>query len=71
MNNITDDTQVDACLEHICQQGCRWVTHCIQQLKQGVELEETRYLTSVQKQKLLHELDNIMAVYQVTGSCQL
>jgi hypothetical protein len=68
---MTKDTQVQACLEQICQQGCRQVNKIIQQLKQGTHLPETQHLTSFQHTLLLQELQNIMAVYTETGNCRL
>ncbi|BAP56063.1 hypothetical protein THII_1766 [Thioploca ingrica] len=68
---ITEDTQVQACLEQICQQGCRQVNRIIQQLKQGTRLPETQHLTPFQNTLLLQELQNIMAVYTETGNCRL
>jgi hypothetical protein len=69
---ITEDTQtVEACLEQICQQGCQQVNVIIQQLQQGVHLSETQHLTTFQTTLLLHELQNIMAVYNQTKSCRL
>lgn len=68
---MTEDIQVQACLEQICQQGCWQVNRIIQQLKQGSRLPETQHLTPFQNTLLLQELQNIMAVYTETGSCQL
>lgn len=68
---MTEETQVQAGLEQICQQGCRQVNKIIQQLKPGSCLPETQHLTPFQNTLLLQELQNIMAVYTETGRCQL
>ena len=68
---MIEDTQVETCLEQICQQGCRQVNIIIQQLKQGICLPETQHLTPFQNTRLLQELQNIMAVYNETESCCL
>jgi hypothetical protein len=66
---ITNDKQIDACLEHICQQGCRVVNHIICQLEQGEYVENIQHLNAEQRQKLYQELKNVMAVYAETGVC--
>ena len=68
---ITDDKQIDICLEQICEQGCRSVNQTIQQLEQGKAAEIVRCLTASQRGILLNELKSIMAVYAETGSCEL
>ena len=68
---ITDDKQINSCLEQICEQGCRSVNQVIQQLDQGEVIEDIAHLSRVQQQRLLQELKSIMAVYAVTGSCEV
>jgi hypothetical protein len=68
---ITDDKQINSCLEQICEQGCRSVNQVIQQLELGEVIEEIAHLSRVQQQRLLQELKSIMAVYAVTGSCKV
>ena len=65
---MIEDTQIETCLEQICQQGCWRVDMIIQQLQQGVRLPETQHLTPFQNTRLLQELQNIMAVYNETES---
>ncbi len=60
---LTNDKQVDSCLENICNQGCQTVTTIIQQLEQGEIINIVKSLTSTQRLKLLQELKSIMAVY--------
>ncbi len=66
---ITDDKQIEACLESICQQGCRKVNTILSQLENGEEIENIRHLDEKQRQKLYQELKNVMAVYATTNTC--
>ena len=68
---ITHDKQINSCLEQICEQGCRSVNQVIQQLELGEVIEDFAHLSRVQQQRLLQELKSIMAVYAVTGSCEV
>ena len=68
---ITDDKQINSCLEQICEQGCRSVNQVIQQLELGEVIEDFAHLSRVQQQRLLQELKSIMAVYAATGSCEV
>ena len=68
---ITNDKQIDSCLENLCQQGCRSVNQVIQQLEQGQVIETIAHLSGTQRQRLLQELKSIMAVYATTGSCEM
>lgn len=66
---ITNDKQVNFCLEQICEQGCCSVNLVIQQLEQGQVLEGIQHLNTKQRQQLLQELKSIMAVYG--DSCEV
>jgi len=68
---ITNDKQIEICLEQICEQGCRSVNKIIQQLEQGKEVEVVWHLSALQRGILLNELKSIMAVYAKTGSCEI
>jgi hypothetical protein len=68
---ITNDKLIDSCLEQICGQGCRSVNQVIQQLEQGQVIDVARHLSAAQQKKLLQELQNIMAVYAETHSCEV
>ena len=68
---ITNDKQIDLCLEEICQQGCRSVNQVIEQLEQQKMSEATRQLNSAQQNRVLYELKKIMAVYAETQSCEV
>ncbi len=67
---MTNDKQIDSCLEQICGQGCRSVNHVIQQLEQGQVIDAAQHLSAAQQRKLLQELQNIMAVYG-NQSCEV
>ncbi|EDN67923.1 hypothetical protein BGP_5258 [Beggiatoa sp. PS] len=64
---ITNDKQIDFCLEQICKQGCRSVNKIIQQLEQGQTIEVVQQLNMAQQNRLLQELKSIMAVYAEKG----
>jgi hypothetical protein len=68
---ITNDKQIDLCLESICHQGCRSVNRVIEQLEQGQIIKAVAHLTAAQRHRLLQELKSIMAVYATTGSCEV
>lgn len=68
---ITNDKQIDLCLEQICQEGCRSVNQVIEQLEQQQMTEATRQLNSAQQRIVLQELKKIMAVYAETQSCEV
>ncbi|KHD05117.1 hypothetical protein PN36_25140 [Candidatus Thiomargarita nelsonii] len=68
---ITNDKQIEICLEQICEQGCRAVNKIIQQLEQGKVIEVVWHLSALQRAILLDELKSVMAVYAKTGSCEL
>jgi len=67
---ITNDKDIDSCLEQICEQGCQTVNQVIQQLEQCQTIDVARHLESVQQKILLQELKKIMAVYAETHSCE-
>lgn len=68
---ITNDKQIDLCLEQICKQGCCFVNQAIDQLEQGQTIDSTQHLELTQRKILLQELKHIMAVYAETNSCKL
>lgn len=68
---ITDDKQIDACLEHFCQQGCRAVNLIIAQLEQGQDIDDIQHLDAKQRQRFYQELKNVMAVYAETHTCDI
>jgi hypothetical protein len=68
---ITNDKQIDSCLENLCQQGCQTVNQVIQRLEQEQVIDTVKHLNVAQRMTLLQELKNIMAVYAETQSCQI
>ncbi|WP_343032212.1 hypothetical protein [Allochromatium palmeri] len=64
-----DDSSLEARLEALCAKGCRQVRRDIVALESGVELPEAQGLTSDERNRLLAELKQIMAVYGDT--CRL
>ena len=68
---ITNDKQINTCLEQICAQGCRSVNQVIQQLEQGQLIEAVQHLSHAQQQRLLQELQSIMEIYAETQSCEV
>lgn len=57
------DPSVDACLEALCAKGCRRVRQDIAALEAGADLPEVSALSPKQRDLLLVELKEIMAVY--------
>lgn len=61
--------RVDACVERLCQKGCRVVWEVIATMERGENLPETAHLAPTEHTAVLTELKSIMAVYG--GSCSL
>ena len=57
------DHQVDACVEHICNKGCREVRKDILIFEKGGTPQGAEPLTAKQKSLVLAELKTIMSVY--------
>lgn len=68
---LTDDPQINHCLEQICERGCREVNVVISQLEAGKRSTECAVLDEAQTARLLAELKAVMAVYAETGSCSV
>lgn len=64
---LTNDKQVDSCLENICNQGCQVVNQIIYQIEHEQIVDIIAHLTIKQRELLLQELKDIMMVY--SGSC--
>ncbi len=60
---------IDACIEAICQKGCRQVWGEIEALENGREVPEADGLSREDKAFVLSELKTIMAVYN--GRCSI
>ena len=54
---------VEACVEALCQKGCRSVHETIARLERGAVLPETLGLAQAERWVVLEELRSIMAVY--------
>jgi hypothetical protein len=57
------DHLVDACVEHICNKGCREVRKDITTMEQGGTPIGAEKLDDKQKTRVLAELKTIMSVY--------
>ena len=57
---------VEACVEALCQKGCRSVHETIARLERGEVLPETLGLSQAERRVVLEELRSIMAVYGAT-----
>lgn len=57
------DKSVEACIEQLCQQGCREVRRVIALLEEGGDVPTTRELTPAGRTAVLSELRAVMAVY--------
>jgi|GEM_PF-564502 len=67
-------TQVDACVERICDLGCTVVYQVIALMEQGKCAREITGLTCVDRRKVLKELKEIMSVYDARAkgpSCKV
>jgi len=60
-----NNNDLDSLIESICQKGCNSVYEMIDQLQQGERVNELADLSTDERQKVLHELVNIMSVYKV------
>jgi hypothetical protein len=60
---VPDRDRVEACVEAICQNGCRAVRETIALLEGGGTIPEIRGLPTEQVQRVLTELKAIMSVY--------
>ena len=63
------DKKIAACVEALCEKGCRSVRADIAALEKGKVLPETKGLDRATRLKVLKELKAIMAVYGDT--CRL
>lgn len=59
----TDQYRLEARLESLCEKGCRQVQRDIDALERGEDLRETRDLRANDRDWLLRELKQVMAVY--------
>jgi len=55
--------KIEQCVEALCNKGCQFVREDISRLQAGEILPETGHLTDEERQSVLEELQDIMAVY--------
>ncbi|TNF32618.1 MAG: hypothetical protein EP315_09360 [Gammaproteobacteria bacterium] len=55
---------ISQALEAICHLGCKEVNDIIESMKNGVCPQQASHLSALEKDLLLEELKNIMAVYE-------
>jgi hypothetical protein len=60
-------TTVETCVDHLCEQGCSRVNGYIDALKNGEEFPEVAGMSAADRQAVLQQLIEIMAVYD--GVC--
>jgi hypothetical protein len=60
-------TTVETCVDNLCEQGCSRVNDYIDALKNGEEFPEVAGMSVVEREAVLQQLVEIMAVYD--GSC--
>jgi len=63
-----DDVRLDAVIETICARGCKAVYQVMAQLQAGQTVPELAHLPRCDCNRVLVELDSIMAVYAENGS---
>lgn len=60
---------VEACVEELCQQGCREVRRVIAVLEKGGDVSQALELTVAERSAVLSELRAVMAVYDARSGC--
>lgn len=58
-----DNEQVNRCIDRLCELGCDQVRSAITALESGQAPPQANALDAQQRQRVLHELKTIMAVY--------
>ena len=58
------ETDIERCVEQLCQQGCDKVYEHIDALRTGRQLPGIGPLSHAERQSVLAELQSIMAVYE-------
>lgn len=61
------DSPVQECVEALCQKGCKAVWSDIARLEAGHSVPEAAALSAAERDRVLCELKDVMAVY--SGSC--
>ncbi len=67
-------TEIDACVERICNLGCGRVYRIIERIERGKDVPEIKDTNTELHQSVLRELKTIMAVYDARdggASCKM
>ena len=59
---------VEEHVEHICEQGCRVVRKTIDDFDHGQQIADLQNLSNTERDRVMSELKDIMAVYEKNGS---
>jgi 4-hydroxy-3-methylbut-2-en-1-yl diphosphate synthase IspG/GcpE len=59
---------VEERVEHICEQGCRVVRKTIDDFDHGQQITDLNNLSTAERDRVMAELKDIMAVYEKNGS---
>jgi len=62
------NSSVEQCVETLCQHGCVRVSAYIALLKAGEVFAEVAHLGVLERQRVLDELVEIMAPYEIKGN---
>lgn len=65
-----DQSKIAHCIEALCRKGCKEVSLIILALERGETMAEVQELNEGERQRVLHELKSVMAVYQEGGTCR-
>lgn len=61
---MPDAAKIEACVDRVCELGCTFVDHLIEELRAGRDHVLYADLDNEERQALLGELASIMAVYR-------
>ena len=64
----THADSVEEHVEHICEQGCRVVRKTIDDFDHGQLIADLQNLSNTERDRVMAELKDIMAVYEKNGS---
>lgn len=64
----TPADSVEEHVEHICEQGCRVVRKAIDDFDHGQQIADLQNLSNTERDRVMAELKDIMAVYEKNGS---
>ena len=64
----THADSVEEHVEHICEQGCRVVRKAIEDFDHGQQIADLQNLSHTERDLVMAELKDIMAVYEKNGS---